>query len=347
MVVTGGRPPEPMSKHQTNLMMSSFVADALAATPNITHVRTSRTDDHSGVQFDCYLGDEPADVTVITAATKPEVVVQAAYTATERDSAHLIIAPDEVSGRRINRWLRAPMMNATDAGIQLYRGMEAVERNEMVAVTAAETTMPEWWVRGTDADTDRTRVCELRYDDQVLATYDIEDGTTRFEDNSWIEIDRQEGDKACPAVAPIADRRTVSRPATWDPITRPLTIPSTVSLTDSAVYALPAASDDGLTQIDTALQRTESEWGTDYERTAAVVDELLRQRTVASPTAAIGYDAVEMLAASWLQTEGREPSKLLISKALTNADCVTIKQTAEDGRRQLCGRAWALPPPCD
>jgi len=333
-----------MSKHQTHLMMSSVVADALAATPNITHVRDARTDSHPGVQIYCDLGDEPADVTVITAATKPEPVVKAAYNATKRDTAHLIVAPDEMSGRRINHRLRAPIMNATDAGIQLYERMEAVERNETVAVTAAETTMPEWWVRGTDADTDRTRVCELRYDDRTLATYDIEGGTIRFEDNAWVEIDRQEGDEACPAVAPIADRRTVSRPTTWHPITRPLTVPSMVSLTDIAVYALPTASDDGLTQID---KRTESEWGTDNERTVAVVDELLRQRTVASPTAAIGYDAVEMLAASRLQTEGREPSKLLISKALTNADCVTIKRAAEDGRRQLCGRAWAIPRACD
>jgi len=318
----------------------------LAATPAVRHVRDAR-DGPSGVQLYCYLADEPADVTVITAENMPTLAVQAAYNATERDTAHLIVAPNERTGSRINRWLRAPIVNATDEGIQLYQQMEAVERDETVAVTAAETSVPEWWVCSTDADTDRTRVCELRDDDHVLATYDFERGTTRFKDDAWVEIDRQERDNAPSAVAPITDRQAVSRPATWQPITRPLTVPSAAPLTDSAVYALPEAAGDGLIQMDTVSQRTHPERGTDYEQTAAVVDTLLSQRTVASPTAAIGYDAFKTLVASRLQTDGCAPSKLLIHKALTHSDRLTIKPAAVDGQRQLCGRAWAVPPPKD
>lgn len=138
-------------------MLSSPVADALAATPNITHVRSAR-DGHPGVQFHSHLDDEPADVTIIAAANKPGSAVQAAYNATERDTAHLIVTRDERIGARINRWLRAPIANATDKGIQHYQRMEPVERNETVAVTAADTTAPTWWVRGTDADADGARV---------------------------------------------------------------------------------------------------------------------------------------------------------------------------------------------
>ena len=323
-----------------------MVADALAATPTVTHVRDAR-DGPSGVQLYCYLADEATDVTVIAAENKPAPAVRAAYDATERDTAHMIVAPDEMTGSRIIRWLRAPILNATDEAIQLYQQMEAVERDETVAVTAAETTVPEWWVRGTDADEDRTRVCELRDDDQVLATYDVERGTTRFKDDAWAEIDRLEGEEPRPAVAPIADRQTVSRPATWHRITAPLIVPSKAPLTDSAVYALPEASGDGLTKMDTVSPWTQSELGTDDEQTAAVVDELLSQRTVASPTAAIGYDAFKTLVASRLQTDGCAPSKLLIHKALTHSDRLTIKPAAVDGQRQLCGRAWAVPPPKD
>lgn len=337
-----------MSKHKPHSMLSRVVADALAATPAVRHVRDAR-DGPSGVQLYCYLADEPADVTVITAENMPTLAVQAAYNATERDTAHLIVAPNERTGSRINRWLRAPIVNATDEGIQLYQQMEAVERDETVAVTAAETSVPEWWVCSTDADTDRTRVCELRDDDQVLATYDFERGTTRFKDDAWSEIDRQESDEPRPAIAPIADHQTVSRPATWQPITRPLTVPSAAPLTDSAVYALPEAAGDGLIQMDTVSQRTRPELGTDYEQTTAVVDTLLSQRTVASPTAAIGYDAFKTLVASRLQTDGCAPSELLIHKALTHSNRVTIKRAAVDGQlqRQLCGRAWAVPPSND
>lgn len=323
-----------------------MVADALAATPTVTHVRDAR-DGPSGVQLYCYLADEATDVTVIAAENKPALAVRAAYDATDRDTAHLIVAPNERTGSRIIRWLRVPIANATDEGIQLYQQMEALERDETVAVTAAETSVPEWWVCSTDADEDRTRVCELRDDDQVLATYDFERGTTRFNDDAWIEIDRQERDNAPSAVAPIADHQTVSRPATWQPITRPLTVPSAAPLTDSAVYALPEAAGDGLIQMDTVSQRTRPELRTDYEQIAAVVDELLSQRTVASPTAAIGYDAFKMLVASRLQTDGCAPSKLLIHKALTHSSRVTIKRAAVDGQLQLCGRAWAVPPPSD
>jgi hypothetical protein len=335
-----------MSKHQTNSTKSTIVADALAATPNVTHVRDARPDGHPDVQFHCYLDDEPADVSVIETGKRPKTPIQAAYNATEHDVAHLIVAPDEVTGTRINHWLRAPVANVTGDGVQFYMDTEVVERDDVVAVTAAETTAPAWEVRGTDADADRARVCELQYGDQVLATYNLERETITFKDDRWTEIDRQVDDGARPAIAPTADRLTVPGPATWHPIGRPLTVPSTVSLLDSAVYALPEASGDGLTRIDAESERTESAEDSDYERTAAVVNELLAQRTVASPNASIGYEAFAALAVSRLQAEGHNPSKPVVNQVLTHTDGVTIQRVLVDGQmqQQLCGRAWAVPP---
>ena len=289
-----------MSKHQTHSTKSTIVAGALAATPNVTHVRDARPDGHPDVQFHCYLDDEPADVTVIETGQNPEPAVQATYNATERDVAHLIVARDEVTATRINHWLRAPVANVTGDGVQFYMDTEVVERDDVVAVTAAETTAPAWEVRGTDADADHARVCELRYDNQVLATYDLERETITFEDGRWTEIDRQSGDGVRPAIAPTTDHQTVPRPATWYPIARPLAVPSTASLTDSAVYALPEVSRNGLTRIDTVPEQPKLTKGSDYERTATVVDELLAQRTVESPSAAIGYEAFTALVTSRL-----------------------------------------------
>lgn len=335
-----------MSKHQTHLPMSTVVANELPATSNVTHVRAVRPDSHSTVQFYCYLDGEPAEVTVIGTRRKARTAVQAAYDATEHDAAHLIIAPDEATGTYINHCLQAPVANVIGDDVQFYTQVKDVERDDAVAVTAAEPTAPAWQVRGTDADADRTRICELRYDDQVLATYDLERETITFEDDRWIEIDRKAGDGTRPAIAPTTDHQTIPRPATWHPIGRPLTVPSTASLTDSVVYALPEASGDGLARIETAPAQPKLTEGSDYERTATVVDELLAQRTVESPSAAIGYEAFTTLAVSQLQAEGHSPSKPVLNQVLTNTDGVTIQRAPVDGQiqRQLCGRAWAVPP---
>ena len=335
-----------MSEHQTQLMMSTVVADALAATPDITHVRDARPDGHPGVQFYCHFDGEPADVTVIETGKNPEPAIQAAYDATELDAAHLIVAPDTETGNRINHWLRDPVANVTGDGVQFYMDTEVVKRDGVVAVTAAETTAPAWQVRGTDADADHARVCELRSDDQVLATYDFKREAITFTKGVWTEIDGQEHDQARPAIAPTTDHQTVPRPATWYPIGRPLAVPSTASLTDSVVYALPEASGDGLMRINKHSERTEAVEGSDYERTAAVVDELLAQRTVESPSAAIGYEAFAALVISRLQAEGCNPLKPLLHEVLTHADGVRIQKVPVDGQiqRHLCGRAWAVPP---
>ena len=338
-----------MSKHLTRSTKSTIVADALAATANVTHVRDARPDGHPDVQFYCYLDDEPADVSVIETGQNPEPAIQAAYNVTERDAAHLIVAHDEATATRINHWLRDPVANVTGDGVQFYMDTEVVERDGVVAVTAAETTAPAWQVRGTDAGADRARVCELQYDDQVLATYDLERETITFKDDRWTEIDRQAGDGPRPAIAPTADHQTVPRPTTWHPIGRPLTVPSTASLTDSVVYALPETSGDGLARIETAPAQPKLTDGSDYERTATVVDELLAQRTVESPSAAIGYEAFAALVISRLQAEGCNPLKPLLHEVLTHADGVRIQKVPVDGQiqRHLCGRAWAVPPTDD
>jgi len=99
-------------------------------------------------------------------------------------------------------------------------------------------------------------------------------------------------------------------------------------------------------RINKHSERTEAVEGSDYERTAAVVDELLAQRTVESPSAAIGYEAFAALVISRLQAEGCNPLKPLLHEVLTHADGVRIQKVPVDGQiqRHLCGRAWAVPP---
>jgi tripartite-type tricarboxylate transporter receptor subunit TctC len=79
------------------------------------------------------------------------------------------------------------------------------------------------------------------------------------------------------------------------------------------------------------------------------VDELLAQRMVESPSAAIEYDAFASLAISRLHAEGHNPSKPVINQVLANTDGVTIQRAPVDGQlqRQLCGRTWAVPPAGD
>ncbi|AAV46480.1 unknown [Haloarcula marismortui ATCC 43049] len=345
MVFVGGRPHETMSKHNTHSAISTDVADALAATPRITHVRDVRTDSHSAVQFHCYLDDEPADVTVINAGNKPEPAIQAAYNATRRDRAHIIVTPDEVTGTCIYQWLQAPVMKWTGDGIRFYNRTQVLKHDGAVVVTAADTTAPAWWVRGTGADTDRARVCELRHEDRILATYDLEEDTVTLEDGVWTHIQRQAGEQAYPAITPLKDHQTTPRPTTWHPVGLPLTVPSTAPLTQSTVYALPDVSGDGVTPVKELSQEDARDDRARFQQVTATVSRMLAQRTVESPTATIGYDEFTAVCTHQLQAEsGFKPYKTALNKALTAEDSVTIQRTAVDGQRELRGRAWAVPP---
>lgn len=109
-----------MTAQQTHTEYMIIVADALAATPEVTNLTYAREDCHSDVQFHCHIDGEPTDVTVLANRRTPAKALQTAYYGTTRDINHCIITPDKQTGTRIRRWLQAPVAEASTDAIQLY-----------------------------------------------------------------------------------------------------------------------------------------------------------------------------------------------------------------------------------
>ncbi|MGB9961558.1 hypothetical protein ACOZ32_05010 [Halobacterium sp. MBLA0001] len=282
------------------------------------------------------------DVTILTTSEVPERAIQTAYNATKRESTHVIVAPDEVTATRVNRWLEAPVAGRTANGIRPFSRTDVLKHDGVVAVTAAGTTSPTWCIRGTDAEADRSRVCELRHDERVIATYDLREGTVTLNDSAWIDVEQQVVEEARPAVAPATDSQTSPDPTTWRPINPPLVVPLAAPLTESTVYALPDASGDGLSPVNEAPRAINLDDQSSYEQTVTVVNEVLAQRTVESPTAAIDYDEFTEVVSRQLQARDCSQPKTVINEVLETDEDVRVGR-AGDGLRQLFDRAWAVP----
>jgi hypothetical protein len=79
-----------------------------------------------------------------------------------------------------------------------------------------------------------------------------------------------------------------------------------------------------------------------YEQTVAVVNEVLAQRTVESPTAAIDYDEFTEVVSRQLQARDCSQPETVIDEVLENDEDVRVGR-AGNGLRQLFDRTWAVP----
>ncbi|WP_144050463.1 hypothetical protein [Halorubrum persicum] len=323
-----------------------MVAEALVATPAVTHVTHARQGRHSDVQLRCRIDGEPTDVTVLTSSKRPDRAIQAAAAATQRDRRHIIVTRNAQVGARVNHWLRSPVAESTDDGLRFYDRTPEIKHDGAIVVTADETEPPAWWVRGTDADSDRDRVYELRSAGRVLATADLDDGTIALNENNWTTVEPQYRPTAGPAVTPTTEYRAASETATWRPVMCPVTVESTTPLTESTVYALSEEPDDGITLVDDPAQRDEWAATTESTQAAVLVEQVLTQYTVKSPGTGISYD--ELFAVTKRHAEAADCAPLyknFFSEALSAEPSVTTKRVAEDGefQRQVRGRTWAVP----
>lgn len=336
-----------MIDHPTHSTVSTVVADALAATPSITNVTHARDDGHPHVQFHCRIDGDPTDVTVLETAKTPHKAIQAAYNATTRDTNHCLITSNKLGGTRIKQVLRVPIAESTDDGIRPYAQNQGLEHDGAVAVTEPGTESPTWWIRGTAATENRDRICELKYNGRVLATYDLEDGMLTLEDDRWATVEQRGSEQSQSAIAPRSDHHSTPQPAEWDPVRLPLIIPSTSTLTNSAVYALSDTPADGVTPVNAPPVGPGRDDQPEPQRVTEIVTRILAQRTVESPTATIAYEEFKTVLANQLQAEDQPvPQGRFILRSLTQAASVTIQQRQADGQlhRQLRGRTWAVPP---
>jgi len=324
-----------------------MVADALAATPAINNITHARESGHPGVQLRCRINGEPADVTIVTSSKTPQRAVRAASAATRRDARHVIVARNKRLGALVTHWLRAPVAEVTGDSLRFYMGTAVLDHDGAVVVTAGETDAPAWWVCGTGTDADRDRRYELRSAGQVLATAVLENESLTLKDGSWTDVDHERSPTTRPAVTPTTDYQAASETTTWTPVKRPLTVEPTAPLTESTVCALSDGSDDGVT---TVTGPSESGDGADTEANreiAALVNRILTQYTVESPGAGIGYEEFYTVVTRHLEAEGCSPLyKNQLGSVLSGEPSITVKRVLEAGgsHRQLCGRAWAVPP---
>ena len=333
-----------MSKHQP---MSMMMAEALLETSGITDVTHARESGRPGVQLRCRINGEPADVTIVTSSQTPQRAVRAASAATQRDARHVIVARNKRLGALVTHWLRAPVAEATGDSLQFYTGTAVLDRDDAVVVTASETAAPAWWVCGTTADADRDRRYELRSAGDVLATAVLEDESLTLKHGSWTDVEQERSPTDRPAVTPTTDYQAASETTTWTPVKRPLIVEPTAPLTESTVYALSDGSDDGVTTVAGPSERGDGADTEANQEIAALVNRIFTQYTVDSPGAGIGYEEFYTVVTRHLEAEGCPPSyKNQLDSVLSTEPNITVKRVLEAGgsHRQICGRAWAVPP---
>lgn len=342
MLEMGLRPRSTMDMHQ---MMSTKVTGALEAMPGVIQITHAPADGHPDVQLQCKIDGEPTDVTVLASPNRPHRAIQAAAAATERKRRHVLVTRNARFGALVSHWLRSPVAETTDDGVQFHDGSADLKHDGAVVVIPAETEPPGWWVRGTDADSERDRVYELRAADRVLATAELEDGSMVLNEDNWTTVEAQHRPTTGPAVTPTAIDEAASETTTWEPVKRPVVVEPTAPLTESTVYALSDEPDDGLTLVDPV--QPDGGTATKSEQAATLLERVLTQYTVESPDAGINRDELFAVVKRHAEAAGYAPLyKNFFAEALGDKPSVTTKRVAEDGemRRQVLGRTWAVSP---
>jgi hypothetical protein len=236
------------------------------------------------------------------------------------DSAHVT--------ETIRNRLCTPVKGTTGDQVTLYTGIGHLRTDGDVIGYGGADGQPRWRVRG---DPDQTRVCELLLNERVIATYDLTTGT------GTVDIDALEAEADIVEVVSATSFTASSTPPSveyW--LQQPALYPSLATLDTVSIMTMDELDSGQLSTAPTAQHQPTS--------TARFVDQVVRNRTIASPGESISVDALSSgIKRAYNLLAGPDSAMapvVDIEDVLADIDALTLEEAATT---VVADRAWALP----